>query len=171
MGMTALIESAKNLPRRPSGGNRRKLDELWLAQLEQRGLAALLLDPIHEVPRELHKATEEFNAGAFWECHETLEDVWRVAPYPLRFFYHAIIKTAVGFHHLGRHNRHGAWTKLSDGVRLLRLFLPEFMDLRTDCLLDDASIWLTRVDGKSPVDWSELDVLTRPLVSMTPRAD
>ena len=45
---------------------------------------------------------EQFNGGEFWECHETLEDVWRETPYPFRLFHHAVIKTAVGFHHLTR---------------------------------------------------------------------
>ena len=70
--------------------------------------------------------------GEFWECHETLEDVWRESPYPFRLFYHAVIKTAVGFHHLTAHNRHGARVKLRDGVELLELFQPEWMGVRTD---------------------------------------
>ena len=52
-------------------------------------------------PLELRQAIEEFNSGAFWDCHETLEELWLKTPYPLRFFYHSIIKTAVGFHHVG----------------------------------------------------------------------
>ena len=51
-------------------------------------------------PPELRQAIEQFNRGEFWECHETLEDVWRETLYPFRLFYHAVIKTAVGFHHL-----------------------------------------------------------------------
>ena len=166
-----LTEPTKSLPCWPSGGNRRKLDELWLSELEQRGLQALLPEPPGEAPQDLYKASEEFNAGAFWECHETLEDVWRGTPYPLRFFYHAVIKTAVGFHHLGRHNRHGARTKLSDGVRVLQLFQPEFMGLWTDRLLDDASRWLSLVEGRDPVDWPKLDALPRPLISRTSEPD
>ena len=83
-------------------------------------------------PPELQRAIEQFNGGEFWECHETLEDVWRETPYPFRLFYHAVIKTAVGLHHLSMHNRHGARVKLRDGVELLELFQPEWMGVRTD---------------------------------------
>ena len=159
-----LIDRASALPRLPSGGNRRRLDEKWLAVLEREGISAFIAESNAETPSELHRGIAEFNAGAFWECHETLEDVWRASPYPLRFFYHAIIKVAVGFHHMGRHNRHGARVKLADGVRLLRLFQPDFMGVETGRLLTDAQRWLRRVEGEGRVDWLALDALPRPEV-------
>lgn len=117
-------------------------------------------------PPELSRAVDEFNDQAFWECHETLEDLWLKTPYPLRFFYHSIIKVAVGLHHLGLRNRHGARTKLADGVRLLRLFQPTFLTLRTDSLLHDTSEWLARVDGRLPIDWVMLDSLAWPNIQL-----
>ena len=87
-----------------------------------------------------------------------------MTPYPLRFFYHAVIKAAVGFHHLGRHNRHGARVKLADAVRLLGLFQPEFMGVRTDLLLEDTAAWLARVDVQKRLSWPELDSLARPAI-------
>ena len=111
-----MLDQLASLPRWPSKGNRRKLEEMWLEALEHRGLQAFLEEAPAEAPAELHKAIMEFNAGLFWECHESLEDVWRGTPYPLRFFYHAIIKLAVGFYHMSRHNRHGARVKLSDAA-------------------------------------------------------
>ena len=146
-----------DLPCWPSKGNRRKLDELWLKKLECDGTSAFLTETPAEAPPELYKALEEFNGRMFWECHETLEDIWRNTPYPLRFFYHAIIKVAVGFHHLYRHNRHGARVKLSDGVRLLRLFPPSFLGVRTDLLCRDASTWLAWVESVGPIEWMELE--------------
>ena len=150
-----------DLPLWPSR-NRRKLEELWLERLERHGLSALLIEPPAQVPPELHKAIEEFNSGLFWECHETLEDVWRNTPYPLRFFYHAIIKVAVGFHHMSRHNRHGAAVKLSDGVRLLRLFPPVFLGVRTDLLHQDSSTRLESVESAGPINWAEIDAISTP---------
>ena len=141
-----------------------------MGELERRGLAAFLAGPPPNAPPELRKAVEEFNEGAFWQCHETLEDLWRGTPYPLRFFYHAIIKAAVGFHHAGRHNRRGAGVKLADGARLLRLFPPQYMGIGTGRLLEDVSRWLARVDPSASVDWSELDSLSRPAILTVGRA-
>lgn len=158
------MSDTQQLPPLPSGGNRRRLDALWLEELERWGLSSLLPEPPSAVPPELRTAVDQFNRGEFWECHETLEDVWRATPYPLRFFYHALIKVAVGFHHMSRHNRHGARVKLSDGVRLLRLFQPSFMQVGTEGLLADASEWLARVEEPDRLDWPELDTMPRPAI-------
>ena len=115
----------------PSSGNRRVLEAEWIELLEREELARYLGDVPASRPTPLVRAIEQFNDGLFWECHETLEDLWLETAYPLRLFYHAIIKTAVGFHHAGRQNRHGATVKLGDGERLLRIFAPSFMGVET----------------------------------------
>ena len=160
-----------DLPEWPSRGNRRRIEEQWLAQLEREGLSAFLPEPPAVSAPQLHKAVQEFNSRAFWECHETLEEVWLVTPYPLRFFYHCIIKVAVGFHHMSRHNRHGARVKLSDGVRLLHIFLPEYMGVDTGRLLDDASWWMAHVASEDRVDWRALDALSTPVIHLVGRLE
>ncbi len=158
------MTTAEPLPKWPSKGNRRRLEESWLDVLERDGLAAFLAVEPTPAPPALGTAIAQFNRREFWECHETLEAVWLTTPYPLRFFYHAIIKTAVGFHHLSRHNRHGATVKLADGVRLLRLFLPEYLGVRTESLLGDAAPWLRRLESDARLDWSEVDSLPLPTI-------
>ena len=157
----------QELPSWPSSGNRRRLEQQWLELLDRNGLQTYLPKPPSIVPSQLHKAVDQFNGGAYWDCHETLEEVWLATPYPERFFYHAIIKTAVGFHHVGRHNRHGARVKLSDAVRLLRLFPSVYMGLRVDRLLADSSSWLGRVNVVGNVEWPRVDTLQRPVIQVT----
>ena len=161
------MQGTEELARWPSRGNRRRLEAKWLVQLEQRGLEAFLPKPPADIPPQLFKAVEQFNRREFWDCHETLEEVWLKTPYPLRFFYHSIIKTAVGLHHASRHNQHGARVKLDDGVRLLGLFQPAYMGVRTDRLLAEASEWLAWVNTKGPVDWSTLDTMPTPIIQTT----
>ena len=86
------MSNDEELAQWPSRGNRRRLEERWLEQLERRGLATFLPEPPGVAPPQLSVAVDQFNAGAFWDCHETLEEVWLDTPYPLRFFYHSIIK-------------------------------------------------------------------------------
>jgi predicted metal-dependent hydrolase len=74
-------------------------------------------------PAALEQAIAEFNAGEFFEQHETLELLWRATPGEIRHLYEGILQVGVGMHHLLRnHNFHGAAVKLDHGVRLLEAF-------------------------------------------------
>ena len=157
------IDSITGLPTLPFR-NRRVLDAQWIDALRRLGIGPVRgWSGLRSLPRSCAAPIEQFNRGEFWECHETLEDVWRETPYPFRLFYHAVIKTAVGFHHLTRHNRHGARVKLRDGVELLELFQPVWMGVRTDLLLADAMEWLSYVEAPT-VAWSELDGRAKPRI-------
>lgn len=74
-------------------------------------------------PSELEKAIHEFNAGEFFEQHETLELLWRATPGEIRHLYEGILQVGVGMHHLLRNkNYHGAAVKLDHGIQLLSAF-------------------------------------------------
>ena len=73
-------------------------------------------------------------------------------------------QAAVGFHHARRHNRHGACVKLSDSVRTLALFPPQYMGLRAGLLRADICGWLAKLDIDERVDWTELDALPKPTI-------
>ena len=62
-----------------------------------------------EIPTaEFLRGIDEFNAGQFFECHETLEAVWKIETSPRREFTQGVIQTSVAFYHLGRDNQAGA---------------------------------------------------------------
>ena len=74
-------------------------------------------------PPELAKAIHEFNAGEFFDQHETLELLWRATPDEIRHLYEGILQIGVGMHHLlKKRNFHGAAVKLDHGIRLLEAF-------------------------------------------------
>ena len=71
----------------------------------------------------LMQAIHEFNAGEFFEQHETLELLWRATPGEIRHLYEGILQIGVGMHHLlTNRNFHGAAVKLDHGIRLLSAF-------------------------------------------------
>jgi predicted metal-dependent hydrolase len=85
--------------------------------------ADLGADCARPAPPELHKAVDVFNAGEFFEQHETLELLWRATPGQIRHLYEGILQVGVGMHHLlAKHNFHGAAVKLDHGIRLLEAF-------------------------------------------------
>jgi len=86
----------------------------------------------------LSQGIEEFNTQRFFECHETLEDIWRAEPRPLRQFYKGIIQVAAGFHHLRRNNWKGTVNKLDSGTRYLEPFRPRYLGVDVQRLIDEA---------------------------------
>lgn len=56
----------------------------------------------------LARAVREFNRGAYFDAHETLEILWTGLRGPSRDFLQGLIQVSVGFHHLGRGNARGA---------------------------------------------------------------
>ena len=141
---------------------------LWLERLEEVGLTPFQDAFPDSPPAPLHRAVDQFNAGLFWECHETLEDIWLVTPYPLRHFYQGVLKIAVGFHHSGRHNARGCRNKLSEGLRLLKVFIPSFLGLDTEALAVETDRWLQMVSRGPRLNWTALDAEPRPRIRQSP---
>ena len=150
--------AAVDLPTYPSKGNRRSLDSSWLALLHRDGLSSYLMK-VPEPPADLSLAIKEFNQGEYWRCHETLERLWLAESYPLRLYYHGLIKSAVGMLHLERHNRRGAMTKLRDAEYSLGPFLPRFMGVDTERLRRDVIERLTYLQAISPRAWYQPDTI------------
>ncbi len=75
-------------------------------------------------PPSLLRGIEQFNAGEYWECHETLETLWRQEPRPVRDLYQGILQVGVAFHHLLGDNYPGAIKTFRRGLPRLRT-LPE----------------------------------------------
>jgi len=84
-----------------------------------------------EINQELRKAAAEFNSGHFFECHDTLEEVWRGHRGPARDFIQALIQISVGFYHLRNGNFRGGESQLDKGLRNLRAYADDYagMDL------------------------------------------
>ena len=73
------------------------------------------LDP--EERRALAKGVREFNDGYYFECHDTLEDLWSGLRGDARDFFQALIQVAVGYYHLGNDNPSGARSMFERALR------------------------------------------------------
>jgi uncharacterized protein len=90
-------------------------------------------------PPELLRGIEQFNAGEFFDQHETIELLWRDTRTPVRGLYHGILQVGVGFHHWRNGNFHGATTLLEEGTERLRAFAPRCHGIDFDSLIADAT--------------------------------
>jgi predicted metal-dependent hydrolase len=89
-------------------------------------------------PALLIRGVQEFNDREFFDCHETLEELWRAEPHPIRYLYQGILHVAVGYYHQRRGNHHGAITKLGSGLRLLEFYAPLCQGVEVAKLLQTA---------------------------------
>ena len=67
-----------------------------------------------------------FNAAAFYEAHEVLEDVWRATSGPEKKFLQGLIQLAVALHHHSTGNLRGARSLLARSARNLKAYPAEF---------------------------------------------
>lgn len=80
-------------------------------------------------------AVDQFNQGDYYDCHDTLEALWRDERTTLRDLYKGILQIAVGLYHETRGNRRGALRLLESGAALCEPFAPVAMGLDIAALL------------------------------------
>jgi predicted metal-dependent hydrolase len=97
--------------------------------------------------RLFQKGLEEFNAGYFFECHDTLEDLWSGVRGPSREFFQGLIQISVGFYHLGNENRGGCLTMLRRGLARLAPYPDDYDGFALGALRGDVQGWIARVEG------------------------
>ena len=70
------------------------------------------------------RGVSEFNDGLFFECHDTLEELWTGLRGPSRDFFQGLIQVAVAFHHLSNLNAGGAASMMERALGRFRAY-PE----------------------------------------------
>lgn len=127
--------------------------------------------PGHEATDPLAKAVREFNSWRFYDCHETLEDVWREvggksSEGKSAEFYQGLIKVAAGFHHALRDNHRGAVLLLTDALRLLEPYEPVTLGMDLEALANAVRACLDRIKELGPDRLSEFDRGMIPPIEM-----
>ncbi|BCG48277.1 hypothetical protein GEOBRER4_n3160 [Citrifermentans bremense] len=98
-------------------------------------------------PGELVKAVEEFNRGEWFECHETLEELWVGEKGELRDFYQGVLQIAVALHHWRNGNFKGALILLQGGGECLRRVSSVCLELDVARLQKDAARFLDELSA------------------------
>jgi predicted metal-dependent hydrolase len=118
-------------------------------------------------PDALRRGIEQFNAGEFFEQHETIETLWRDTRAPVRGLYHGILQIGVGFHHWRNGNHHGASVLLEEGIARLRPFAPSCQGVDVDALIRDASAARAELLRLGPERMKGYDLGRAPKVRLT----
>lgn len=97
------------------------------------------------------RGVSEFNAGRYFECHDTLEDLWSGIRGPSRDFFQGLIQVAVAFHHLGNGNRAGARSLLEKALGRLEKYGDAHLGLDLGAHRAELRRWLERVRSEGEV--------------------
>jgi len=108
-------------------------------------------------PAELIRGIEQFNAGAWFDCHETLEDIWISAPELARDLYQGILQVAVALHHWREGNYKGAVLLFRTGVRLLGHVAPVCQGVDVARLIQDTDCLREALEALGSERMAELD--------------
>ncbi len=91
------------------------------------------------LPAGALRGIEEFNAGQYFEQHETLELVWRAERRPIRDLYRGVLQIGVGCLQVERGNANGALKMIDRAMKWLQPFRPECQSIDVERLLADAA--------------------------------
>lgn len=91
------------------------------------------------------RGIDQFNAGRFFEAHETWEEVWLRSPEPDKTFLQGIIQIAAAFHHYSRGNTRGTRSLLEAGLGRLERFPNAYRGIQLAALRTEAKTWVAEL--------------------------
>lgn len=107
--------------------------------------------------RQLLLAVRQFNGKEWFECHETLEDLWIGESGEMRDFYQGILQVGVALHHWRNGNFRGAVSLFESGTGYLRKVRPVCQRVAVAELIQDADkVWSALIE-LGPGRMAELD--------------
>jgi uncharacterized protein len=97
--------------------------------------------------RAFDKGVREFNAGYFFECHDTLEDMWTGIRGPSRDFFQGLIQVSVAFYHLSNGNSAGAESMLRRALKRFEKYPDRYFGFDLGRHRQELRGWLERIQA------------------------
>jgi hypothetical protein len=110
------------------------------------------LDP--EERRAFEKGVREFNTGYFFECHDTLEDMWTGLRGPSRDFFQGLIQVSVAFYHLSNGNLAGADSMLRRALKRFEKYPDRYFGFDLGAHRQVLREWRERIEAANLEDLS-----------------
>lgn len=116
---------------------------------------------------QFQRGVEEFNRGCYFECHDTLEDLWNETRGPDRLFIQGLIQISVGFYHFLNQNYKGAASQFTRGLDKLDKYRPAHRGIELDKFTRSVLRWLALAEGGLRGEQIEVDITTIPKLRST----
>jgi hypothetical protein len=140
-----------------------------MAEERVRNLPLFTEAQVEERRHILLAGIEQFNAGYFFEAHETWEELWLQSPWPIRQFLQGIIQIAAGFVHLMRREYPGTVGLLGAGVAKLEEFTARYQGVDIARLREEARRALDELSALGPERFKEWDQAGIPQIHLVDR--
>jgi len=98
------------------------------------------------------EAIELFNISKYFECHETLEEIWMRSNPPEKLFLQSLIHFAVALYHHQRRNAVGAARQLQKGIRKMEAYVPEWRGFATSRIQQEMNRCLAIIEAGGVID-------------------
>jgi uncharacterized protein len=121
-------------------------------------------------PGQLLQGIREFNRQEWFECHETVEDLWIGEAGEARDFYQGLIQIAVALHHWRNRNFGGAVSLLKGGVELLSHVADRCQWVDAKGLIADSDRMRLALEGLGKERMESLDPALIPQIRTVPAA-
>ncbi len=95
-----------------------------------------------EHEKQFLKGIEEFNSCLFFECHDTIEEIWMEMTGADRLFLQGLIQVSVGFYHFSNQNYKGALSQFSKGLSKLEPYMPSHRGIELKQFVEKVREWL-----------------------------
>ncbi len=109
------------------------------------------------------KGIDEFNRQLFFECHETLEELWLEERGEDRKFYQGIIQIAAGYYKLQQGVPVGALKLWRTGLEKLQPFGPVYYGINVESLIAAVRANLAQLEAGEP---NATDILLPPTIAL-----
>ncbi|MBP1728040.1 MAG: hypothetical protein H6Q56_413 [Deltaproteobacteria bacterium] len=117
---------------------------------------------------EILRAFGEFNRGDWYDCHETLEDLWIGSEDELRWFYQGMLQIAVALLHWRNGNFGGAASLLASGRDYLQRVCPVCQRIEVAALVVEAERFRDELTRLGPERMAELPASLVPKMRLAP---
>jgi predicted metal-dependent hydrolase len=115
-------------------------------------------------PGQLLQAIREFNNREWFECHETVEELWIGEEGEVRDLYQGLIQIAVALHHWRNGNFGGAVSLLRGGAGYLGRVAGQCQWIDVAALIADADRMLAALEELGKERMEALDPALIPLI-------
>jgi len=94
----------------------------------------------------LSKGVDQFNRQLFFECHETLEEIWLEDNSEDRLLYQGVIQIAAGYYKWQQNVLGGAMRLLQSGLDKITAYPPDHLGLDLGKFIEDVKAHLTEIE-------------------------